>query len=112
MKLRALHAVVMIGIFANATCSFSAERDASATSFPERALRLIDPYAPGKLAFASSGTGGSGHLAVELFMALTQTKMVRVPYKGNGPALLAQVSGEVQVGFNNILAVVPPVPAG
>lgn len=67
---------------------------------------------PGKLAFASSGTGGSGHLAAELFMALTQTKLTHVPYKGNGPAVLAQVSGEVQLGFNNILAVLPHVNAG
>jgi tripartite-type tricarboxylate transporter receptor subunit TctC len=67
---------------------------------------------PNKLAFASSGTGGSGHLAAELFMALTRVMMTHVPYKGNGPAILAQVSGEVQLGFNNILAVLPHVNSG
>ena len=67
---------------------------------------------PDKLAFASSGTGGSGHLAAELFMASTKVRMIHVPYKGNGPALLAQVSGEVQLGFNNILAALPHVNSG
>lgn len=67
---------------------------------------------PGRIIYASSGTGGSGHLAVELFQALAQVNMTHVPYKGNGPAVLAQVSGEVQLGFNNILAVLPHVQSG
>jgi tripartite-type tricarboxylate transporter receptor subunit TctC len=67
---------------------------------------------PNKLAYASSGTGGSGHLAAELFVASTGVRMTHVPYKGNGPALLAQVSGEVQLGFNNILAALPHVNSG
>ena len=67
---------------------------------------------PGKLIYASSGTGGSGHLAVELFQSMTKVSMTHVPYKGNGPALLAQVSGEVQLGFYNILAVLPHVNSG
>jgi len=67
---------------------------------------------PNKLVYASSGTGGSGHLAVELFQALTKVTMTHVPYKGNGPAVLALVSGEVQLGFNNIIAVLPHVQAG
>jgi tripartite-type tricarboxylate transporter receptor subunit TctC len=67
---------------------------------------------PDKLIFASSGTGGSGHLAAELFMVLAKVRMTHVPYKGNGPAVLAQVAGEVQLGFNNILAVLPHVNSG
>jgi tripartite-type tricarboxylate transporter receptor subunit TctC len=67
---------------------------------------------PGKLIYASSGTGGTGHLAVELFQALAKVNMTHVPYKGNGPAVLAQVAGEVQLGFNNILAVLPHVNSG
>jgi tripartite-type tricarboxylate transporter receptor subunit TctC len=67
---------------------------------------------PEKLIYASSGTGGSGHLAVELFQAMAKVRMTHVPYKGNGPALLAQVSGEVQLGFNNMLAVLPHVQSG
>jgi tripartite-type tricarboxylate transporter receptor subunit TctC len=67
---------------------------------------------PGKLVYASSGSGGSGHLAVELFQALTKVSMIHVPYKGNGPAIIAQVSGEVQLGFNNMLAVLPHAQSG
>jgi tripartite-type tricarboxylate transporter receptor subunit TctC len=67
---------------------------------------------PNKLAYASSGTGGSGHLAVELFQALAKVSMTHVPYKGNGPAVIAQIGGEVQLGFNNILAVLPHVQSG
>jgi tripartite-type tricarboxylate transporter receptor subunit TctC len=67
---------------------------------------------PGKLVYASSGTGGSGHLAVELFQSMTKVQMTHVPYKGNGPAVVAQMAGEVQLGFNNILAVLPHVNSG
>ena len=45
-------------------------------------------------------------------MTLTKVSLTHVPYKGNGPALLAQVSGEVQLGFNNILAALPHVDSG
>jgi tripartite-type tricarboxylate transporter receptor subunit TctC len=67
---------------------------------------------PNKLVYASSGSGGSGHLAVELFQALAKVNMIHVPYKGNGPAVIAQVSGEVQLGFNNMLAVLPHAHSG
>ena len=84
-------------------------------SVPINSVKELIAFAraqPNKLAYASSGTGGSGHLAVELFQALTKVSMTHVPYKGNGPAVLALVSGEVQLGFNNILAVLPHVQSG
>jgi tripartite-type tricarboxylate transporter receptor subunit TctC len=64
---------------------------------------------PNKLVYASSGTGGSGHLAAELFISIAKAQMTHVPYKGNGPAVLAVLGGETQLGFNNILAVLPHV---
>jgi tripartite-type tricarboxylate transporter receptor subunit TctC len=67
---------------------------------------------PGKLVYSSSGTGGSGHLAVELFQSIAKVSMTHVPYKGSGPAVVALLSGEAQVGFTNILAVLPHVNAG
>jgi len=67
---------------------------------------------PKKLTFASSGTGGSGHLAAELFQSIAKVSLTHVPYKGNGPAVLAVLSAEVQLGFNNILAVLPHVNGG
>jgi tripartite-type tricarboxylate transporter receptor subunit TctC len=84
-------------------------------SVPINSVKELIAFAraqPNKLTYASSGTGGSGHLAVELFQALTKVSMTHVPYKGNGPAVLALVSGEVQLGFNNILAVLPHVQGG
>ena len=67
---------------------------------------------PGKLVYSSSGAGGSGHLAVELFQSIAKVTMTHVPYKGSGPAVVALLSGEAQVGFTNILAVLPHVNAG
>jgi len=84
-------------------------------SLPINSVKELIAYAkaqPGKLAYASSGTGGSGHLAGELFQSIVKTDMIHVPYKGNGAAVVAQVSGEVQLGFNNILSVFPHVSSG
>lgn len=84
-------------------------------SVPINSVKELTAFArsnPNKLIYASSGTGGSGHLAVELFQALTKVTMTHVPYKGNGPAVLALLGGEAQLGFNNILAVLPHVQAG
>ena len=67
---------------------------------------------PGKLVYSSSGAGGSGHLAVELFQSIAKVSMTHVPYKGSGPAVLALLGGEAQLGFTNILAVLPHVNAG
>lgn len=57
---------------------------------------------PGKLTFASAGIGGSPHLAGELFMMLTGTKIVHVPYKGAAPANSDLVSGQVDLTFNTL----------
>ena len=84
-------------------------------SVPIKSVKELIAYAraqPNKLAYASSGSGGSGHLAVELFQAIAKVTMTHVPYKGSGPAVLALVSGEVQLGFNNILSVLPHVNNG
>ena len=84
-------------------------------SVPIQSVKELIAHAkaqPGRIIYASSGTGGSGHLAVELFQSLAKVNMTHVPYKGNGPAVLAQVSGEVQLGFNNILAVLPHAQSG
>jgi tripartite-type tricarboxylate transporter receptor subunit TctC len=56
-----------------------------------------DPAA--KLSFGSPGVGNSIHLATELFMSLTKTRMVHVPYRGAGQALTGLIAGDVQVMF-------------
>ena len=57
---------------------------------------------PEKYAFGSSGNGGLSHMNGELFMNVTGTKMLHVPYKGLGPALNDLVGGQIQVVFDNI----------
>lgn len=57
---------------------------------------------PGKYAFGSSGNGGLSHMNGELFMKVTNTRMLHVPYKGLGPALNDAIAGQIQVVFDNI----------
>ena len=54
---------------------------------------------PGAFTYGSSGTGNAGHLAAELFLSMTKTSMVHIPYKGGAPAMTALLSGEVQLIF-------------
>lgn len=67
---------------------------------------------PGQLDYASSGIGGSGHLAGELFKSLTKTRMEHIAYKGAAPALTDLTAGQVQVMFGTLLAAVPLVKGG
>ncbi len=62
---------------------------------------------PGKLNFGSGGTGGSVHLAGEMFLLRTGTKMTHVPYKGSGPAAVDLAGGLVQVMFATGPSVMP-----
>ena len=57
---------------------------------------------PGSINYASAGVGNFSHLAMELFSGAAGVKLQHVPYKGTGPAAQALLSGEVQVGFNNV----------
>ena len=57
---------------------------------------------PGKLNFGSSGTGGSNHLAGELFNAMAGLKMAHIPYKGNAGALTDLVGGHLDVVYNGL----------
>ena len=57
---------------------------------------------PAALAYASAGVGNFSHLAMELFSQASGVKLLHVPYKGTGPASLALIGGEVQMGFNNV----------
>jgi tripartite-type tricarboxylate transporter receptor subunit TctC len=54
---------------------------------------------PDSLAYGTSGTGGSGHLAGALFHSMTKTRLLHVPYKGGGPAMVDLVAGQTQIGF-------------
>jgi tripartite-type tricarboxylate transporter receptor subunit TctC len=67
---------------------------------------------PGALNFGSAGSGGSNHLAGELFNAMAGVKMVHVPYKGNAPALNDLVGGHVDLVFNGLTSAIPLIRAG
>lgn len=62
---------------------------------------------PGKHSFASSGTGGIGHLQMELFKSLTNTYVIHIPYRGAGPALADTVAGQVPIIFDNLPSALP-----
>jgi len=67
---------------------------------------------PGQLAFGSSGVGGSGHLAAGLLQSMTKIQLLHVPYKGNGPAIVNLMSGEVQMAFASPASVTANISAG
>ena len=81
-----------------------------ATSIKE--LVALAKARPGALNFGSSGSGGSNHLAGELFNAMAGLKMVHVPYKGNAPALTDLVGGHVDLVFNGLTSALPLIKSG
>jgi tripartite-type tricarboxylate transporter receptor subunit TctC len=71
-------------------------------SFQSKTVPEFIAYAkanPGKVTYASSGVGGTSHLAGELFKMMTSVNLVHVPYRGNGPALTDLLGGQVEVMF-------------
>ncbi|HEX2891478.1 tripartite tricarboxylate transporter substrate binding protein [Vineibacter terrae] len=67
---------------------------------------------PGKVNFASSGTGATTHLSGELFKLQTGIEMTHVPYKGSAPALADLVAGRVEVMFDNLISATPHIQSG
>lgn len=67
---------------------------------------------PGKYSYASSGTGGIGHLQTELFKSLTQSFILHIPYRGAGPALNDVVAGQVPIMFDNLPSALPFIQSG
>jgi tripartite-type tricarboxylate transporter receptor subunit TctC len=66
---------------------------------------------PGKLNYSSAGTGAPNHLAMELFKSMSGVNIVHVPYKGAPQAVADLVAGQVPIGFNSILPMMPHLKA-
>jgi tripartite-type tricarboxylate transporter receptor subunit TctC len=67
---------------------------------------------PDALNYSSSGSGGAPHLAGELFMSMTGTKLTHVPYKGSGPSIADLVGGQVQLTFDSLVQSLPHIQSG
>lgn len=84
-------------------------------SVPARSLKELIAYAksnPGKLSYASSGSGASSHLAGVLFNMRAGTDIQHIPYKGTGPALTDLLGGQVAMTFTDVLTALPHIKAG
>jgi tripartite-type tricarboxylate transporter receptor subunit TctC len=84
-------------------------------SVPAKTVPEFIAYAkanPGKINVESPGAGTSSHLAGELFKLMTGLDMVHIQYRGNGPALIDLLAGQVQVGFDTMPASIEYIRAG
>lgn len=84
-------------------------------SLPAKSVKELLALArakPGELSYSSGGIGSSSHLSGELFKLMTNTKIVHIPYKGMGPALIDLVSGQVQLAMATMASALPHVKSG
>jgi len=82
---------------------------------PARSVKQLVALAkarPGELSYASAGTGGTGHMAAELFSLHAGLKMLHVPYKGNAQAIIDVISGQVTMMFDQVSTSTPHIKAG
>ncbi|HEX5508240.1 MAG TPA: tripartite tricarboxylate transporter substrate binding protein [Pseudolabrys sp.] len=85
------------------------------TKHPEKSVQEVVAYAkahPRTLTFASSGNGGAPHLAGALFQDVTGTKMLHVPYRGSGPAVVDMAAGRVDIMFDAVPSLLAMIQAG
>lgn len=71
-----------------------------------QALVKLARQEPGKLNYATSGSGSTQHIAAEMFKDATSIDITHVPYKGSGPALVDLIGGQVQLSFDTMPSVI------
>ena len=79
-------------------------------ALPVNSVSQLVAYAkanPGKLSYGSAGAGGANHLAGEMFKHVAGIDMVHVPYKGNGPAIIDLIGGQIGVMIGSISSLYP-----
>ena len=84
-------------------------------SLPVKNTQDLIVYAkshPGKVSYGSSGTGGTAHLAGELFDLMAGVKTTHVPYKSSGPALIDLIAGQIEMIYGSVPVVVPHMKTG
>jgi tripartite-type tricarboxylate transporter receptor subunit TctC len=84
-------------------------------SFPAKTVPDFIAYAkanPGKISFASAGSGSVAHVTAEMFKMMTGTNMLHVPYRGAALALTDLLGGQVQVMFDNMPSSIEHIRAG
>src|SRR6267154_207558 len=84
-------------------------------ALPVRSVKELIALArsqPGRLSYASSGNGSTGHMAAELFSSQAGVKMLHVPYKGNSQALVDVIGGQVTMMFDQVSTSAPQIKAG
>ena len=84
-------------------------------SLPVRSVKDLIALAkrrPGELNYASAGAGSFTHLAMALFVLMTDTRIVHIPYKGGAPSAIATMSGESQITFASVGASIPAIRQG
>ena len=84
-------------------------------SLPVRSVKELIALAqaqPGKINYASGGTGGAQHLFASLFLSMAKINLTHIPYKGSGPATADLLGGHVKVGLPGITIVIPHARAG
>ncbi|MGZ8203308.1 MAG: Bug family tripartite tricarboxylate transporter substrate binding protein [Burkholderiales bacterium] len=84
-------------------------------SLPAKSVKELIALAksrPGELIYGSSGVGAASHLTIELFMLMTGTRMLHVPYKGPAPALIDLMAGRLTLAASSTIATLPHVRSG
>jgi tripartite-type tricarboxylate transporter receptor subunit TctC len=84
-------------------------------AFPAKSVQELIAAAkarPGEVSFGSSGNGSTGHVAAEMFMRMTGTRLLHVTYKGNAQALVDVMGGQINMMFDQVSTSGPQVKGG